>query len=131
MTIFFLFSLQYSLDELHLDTESLFELVISDPQFEGLLPNLSHSAAVQAVAEAMRVLHNAPAPQVQWADFMSEAMSDAFCYLEFQHSDFSMVCRIICIHYKILLAQTSHPRLLVLVFWQRSSGSACFSITYK
>ena len=91
--LFFPFSLQNSLDELHLDTKSLFELVLSDPQFEGLLPNLSHSAAVQAVAEAMRVLHSAPAPQVQWADCVSEAMSDsisAFCYLELQHSDFSI-----------------------------------------
>ena len=35
-----------------------------DPEFEGLLPNLSNSAAVQAVEEAMRVLHTAPAPQV-------------------------------------------------------------------
>ena len=60
------FFLQYSLDELHLDTESLFELVLCDPQFEELLPNLSHSTATQAVAEAMRVLHTAPALQVQW-----------------------------------------------------------------
>ena len=80
MTIFFP-SVQSSLDELHLDTDSLFELVLSDPQFEGLLPNLSHSAAVQAVAEAMRVLHNAPAPQVQWAVCMSIAMSDSTVYI--------------------------------------------------
>ena len=56
---------QYSIDEVRLDTDSLFDLVLLDPEFEGLLPNLSHSAAVQAVAEAMRVLHSAPALQVQ------------------------------------------------------------------
>ena len=61
-----LFFLQYSLDELHLDSDSLFKLVLSDPQFEGLLPNLSHVAATQAMAEAMSVLHTAPAPQVLW-----------------------------------------------------------------
>ena len=54
----------------------MFDLVLRDPEFEGLLPNLSQSAAVQAVAEAMRVLHSAPAPQVQWAVYMSVAMSD-------------------------------------------------------
>ena len=59
-----LLPLQYSLDELHLDTECLFDLVLSDPEFEGLISsNLSHSAAV---AEAMRVLHTAPAHQVLW-----------------------------------------------------------------
>ena len=57
-------SLQHPLDELHLDTDCLFELVLSDPEFDGLLPNLSYSAAVQAVSEAMSVLHSAPALQV-------------------------------------------------------------------
>ena len=58
--------MQYSDDELHLDTDSLFDLVLMDTEFKGLLPNLFHSAAVQAVAEAMRVLHSTPAPQVQY-----------------------------------------------------------------
>ena len=61
--------LQYSLDELRLDTNCLFDLVLSDPEFEGLLPNLSRSAAVQAVEEAMQVLHTAPPPQVSMFDF--------------------------------------------------------------
>ena len=56
--------LQHPLDEFHLDTDCLFELVLSDPEFDGLLPNLSHSGAVQAVAEAMQVLHSAPGPEV-------------------------------------------------------------------
>ena len=56
--------LQYFLEELHLETNCLFELVLSDPHFEDLLPNFSHFTATQAVAEAMRVLHSAPAPQV-------------------------------------------------------------------
>ena len=59
--------LQYSIEELHLDTDCLFGLVLSDPEFEGLLPGLTHYAAQQAVAEAMRVLYTAlaPNPQVQ------------------------------------------------------------------
>ena len=65
--------LQYSLDELYLDTDCLFDLVLRDPEFEGLLPNLSHSAAVEAVAEAMKVLHSAPAPKVQWARITSDS----------------------------------------------------------
>ena len=58
-------SLQYSAGELHLDSKYVFDLVLRDPEFEDLLPKLSHSAVVQAVDEAMRVLHSAPAPQVQ------------------------------------------------------------------
>ena len=60
------FFLQYSLDELRQDIDYLFKLVLSDQQFEGLLPSLSHFTATQAVAEAMRVLHSAPVPQVLW-----------------------------------------------------------------
>ena len=66
----FLPSLQYSLDELCLDTKCLFDLVLSDPEFDGLLPNISHSAAMQAVEEAMRVLLVAPAPQVLLANLI-------------------------------------------------------------
>ena len=51
-------------DELHLDTDCIFELVLSDPKFDGLLSNLSNSGALQVVTEAMRELYNAPAPQV-------------------------------------------------------------------
>ena len=54
--------LQCLLDELYLDIDCLFDLVLSHPEFEGLISNeLSHSAAV---AEAMRVLHTVPAPKV-------------------------------------------------------------------
>jgi len=60
------FFLQYSLDELRQDIDYLFKLVLSDQQFEGLLPSLSHSTTVQAVAEAIRVVCSAPAPQVHW-----------------------------------------------------------------
>ena len=58
--------LQYSPDDLHRDTEFLFNIVLLDPEFEGLLPKLSHSTAVKAVAETMDVLHSTQAPQVQW-----------------------------------------------------------------
>ena len=51
-------------DELCLDTDCIFELVLSDPKFDGLLSNLSNSVALQVVTEAMRGLYNAPAPQV-------------------------------------------------------------------
>ena len=74
-------SLQYSIDELYLDTDCLFDLVLSDPELEGLLPNLSHSAAVEAVEEAMRVLHSAPAPQVQWAGIIISDLAVSLCTL--------------------------------------------------
>ena len=77
------FILQYSLDELHWDADSLFDLVLCDQQFEDLLPSLSHSSAVQAVAEAMRVLHSAPAPQVQWA--VTQWLASAHSYLYYPY----------------------------------------------
>ena len=79
------FILQYSLDELHRDTDSLFDLVLCDQQFEGLLPSLSHSSAVQAMAEAMRVLHSAPAPQVQWAVTQCIWLASAHSYLYYPY----------------------------------------------
>ena len=76
--------LQCSIDELQLDTHCLFDLVLSDPEFEGLLSNLSHSTAVQAVAEAMRVLLSAPAPQVQKTIDMSGIMSTSAVHIPSQ-----------------------------------------------
>ena len=52
-------------------------MVLCDPEFEGLLPKLSHSSAVEAVVKTMDVLHNAPAPQVQWNVGVSGAMLDS------------------------------------------------------
>lgn len=67
--------MQCSSEELQLDIDSLFTLVCSDPEFEGLLPNLSHSAVVQAVREAINVLYTVPAHQVWYVVCTSKAMS--------------------------------------------------------
>ena len=67
--------MQCSSEELQLDIDSLFTLVCSDPEFEGLLPNLSHSAVVQAVREAINVLYTAPAHQVCYVVCTSKTMS--------------------------------------------------------
>ena len=67
--------MQCSSDELQLDTDSLFTLVCSDPEFEGLIPNLSHSAVVQAVREAIQVLYTAPVHPVWCVVCTSKTMS--------------------------------------------------------
>ena len=72
--------LQCTSDELHLDTDCLFDMVLCDPEFEGLFPNLSHSSAVEAVVKTMDVLHNAPAPQVQWNVGLGGAMPDSVIF---------------------------------------------------
>lgn len=46
-----------------MDTAHVFNLIVCDPKFEGLLQNLTHQEAMQAVAEAFNLLHSAPAPQ--------------------------------------------------------------------
>lgn len=57
-------SMQYDHNkyELKIDTEHVFRLITCDPKFEGLLMNLTHQEAVQAVAEAFSLLHSAPGP---------------------------------------------------------------------
>ena len=71
-----------------MDTDCLFGLVLSDPEFEGLLSGLTHYAAQQAVAEAMRVLYAAPAPnpQVQCTGMMSVHASSTILYHTVQSS---------------------------------------------
>ena len=65
-----------------MDTDCLFGLVLSDPEFEGLLPGLTHYGAQQAVAEAMKVLYTAlaPNPQVQCTGKMSVHASSTILY---------------------------------------------------
>ena len=55
--------LQCSLEELKLDAEHVSNLVYSDPEFHGLLQNITPQGVVQGVAEAMEKLHEAPSPQ--------------------------------------------------------------------
>lgn len=51
------------MDELTLDTDQVFSLVLTDPEFEGLMASLTHTQAMVAVSEAMGVLHSAPGPR--------------------------------------------------------------------
>ena len=46
-----------------MDTAHVFSLIRCDPKFEGLLQNLTHQEAMQAVSEAFNLLHTAPGPQ--------------------------------------------------------------------
>ena len=55
--------LQCSLEELKLDAEHVSNLVCSDPEFHGLLQNITPQGVLQGVAEAMEKLHEAPSPQ--------------------------------------------------------------------
>eukprot|EP00731_Ephydatia_muelleri_P021734 Em0014g325a len=55
--------LDCSLEELKLDAEHVSNLVYSDPEFHGLLQNITPQGVVQGVAEAMEKLHEAPSPQ--------------------------------------------------------------------
>ena len=44
------------------DAEHMFHLIKSDPKFDGLLQNLTHIEAMQAIVEAFNLLHSAPSP---------------------------------------------------------------------
>ena len=55
--------LQCSLEELTLDAQHVSYLVCSDPEFQGLLPNITPQGVVRGVADAMQKLHEAPSPQ--------------------------------------------------------------------
>ena len=55
--------LQCSLEELTLDAQHVSYLVCRDPEFQGLLPNITPQGVVLGVAVAMQKLHEAPSPQ--------------------------------------------------------------------
>jgi hypothetical protein len=46
-----------------MDTAHVFNLIVCDPKFEGVLQNLTHQDAMQAVTEAFNLLYSAPGPQ--------------------------------------------------------------------
>ena len=58
------FVVQISPKELELDAWHIFSIVRCDPEFEGLMKNLTHHQATDAVYEALKVLQNAPEPDV-------------------------------------------------------------------
>ena len=51
--------------------------MLSDPEFERPFYSLTHSTAVQAVGEAMKLLHSTPVSKVEWAVCISVMMSDS------------------------------------------------------
>ena len=53
---------QISPHELQSDAEQLFAIVECDAEFEGVMQNLEHHTATEAVYEAVRMLHAAPEP---------------------------------------------------------------------
>ena len=48
---------QCAKDEFRLDVDSVFEVVLLDPQFKGLMRSMSLSSAAKAIPEAFNVLH--------------------------------------------------------------------------
>ena len=54
---------QISPDELQSDAEQLFAIVECDAEFEGIMQDLDHHRATDAVYEAVRMLHMAPEPE--------------------------------------------------------------------
>ena len=55
--------MQCSLEELTLDAHYVSSIVCADPEFQGLFQTISPQRVVLAVAEAVKKLYEAPAPQ--------------------------------------------------------------------
>lgn len=51
--------------ESELDAQQLFEIVLGDPVFDGLMEGLDHSLAAHAVVDAINTLHTASKPEDQ------------------------------------------------------------------
>lgn len=49
--------------ELEHEAEHLFDIVLHDPEFDGLMPDLNHNGAYQAVVDSINMLHTAPSPE--------------------------------------------------------------------
>ena len=67
-------------EELLSDAEHIFSIAMCDPEFEGLMKNINHSRATDAVSEALRVLQTTPEPEVkleriEFIDISSEVSS--------------------------------------------------------
>ena len=62
---YFLFLFQVNACELELDADTLFNIVLSDPVFEGLMEQLDHQSVRQAVVDAVNTLHTASKPEDQ------------------------------------------------------------------
>ena len=54
-----------NVSESELDADQLFEIVLKDPVFEGLIEQLDHNLAAHAVVEAINTLHTATSPEDQ------------------------------------------------------------------
>ena len=55
-------SMQCTVEEFNLDVDAIFDLVLLDPKFEGLIQNITHLSAAEAIQEAMNILHSNIAP---------------------------------------------------------------------
>lgn len=53
------------MNELELDADQLFSIVLNEPIFEGIMNGLDHQMAAQAVVEAINRLHTASKPEDQ------------------------------------------------------------------
>ena len=101
---------------MNLDKDCLLDLVLSDPELEGPFYSLSHSTAVQAVAEAMRVLHSAPVCKVEWAVRISVMMSDSAVYIQHLTEVMPKICM-----YTVCMSQSYLCTYLTFTLNNRSS----------
>ena len=53
---------QVSPEELQSDAEEVFAIAVCDPEFEGVMKDIGHHEARDAVYEAVSALHTAPEP---------------------------------------------------------------------
>lgn len=53
---------QYTEDEFKLDVDAIFELVLQDPKFKGLMQTINHNTAAHTIPEAINVLHSPVLP---------------------------------------------------------------------
>ena len=75
---------QVSLEELQSDAEELFTIVVHDPEFEGIMADIDHHQAKDAVYEAVQVLHTAPEPHqntelIEHVDISAEVHIQYMC----------------------------------------------------
>ena len=54
--------LQIPPKELQSDADEVFKIAVCNPEFDGIMKNLEHQQASDAVHEAVNMLHSAPEP---------------------------------------------------------------------
>ena len=88
-----------AVDELQSDAEQVFAIVECDPEFQGIMKDLEHHRAKDAVHEAVNKLHTAPDPEtdrVEYLDISPEVRTHTVSF-DLEMENRNITCLMCCL----------------------------------